>query len=155
MNGVLYNSEVWHSLTNEDIYKLEVIDHQLMRAIFDAHSKTPIEFLYLETSEKPLNYIISSRILMYLHHINQKDDNELVKKVFTAQQENPTKGDFSELVKKDIEMLGTNYDKNKLWTYSKAKFKAFIKKHINEASFKYLKSLQTKQTQIQDISYNE
>ena len=45
-----YNSEVWHSLTKGDIFKLEVIDHQVMRAICYAHSKTPVEFLYLETS---------------------------------------------------------------------------------------------------------
>ena len=148
LNGVLYNSEVWHSLTKEDISKLEVIDHQLMRAIFDAHSQTPIEFLYLETAEKPLSYIISSRRLMYWHHINQKEDNELVKKVFKAQLENPTKGDFSELVKKDMEILGTNNDENILCNLNKAQFKTIIKKHINEASFKYLKSLQSKHTKI-------
>ena len=61
LNGVPYNSEVWHSLTKGDIFKLEVIDHQVMRAICYAHSKTPVEFLYLETSAKPLTYIISSR----------------------------------------------------------------------------------------------
>ena len=155
LNGVLYNSEVWHSPTKEDISKLEVIDHQLMRAIFDAHSKTPIEFLYLETSEKPLSYIISSRRLMYWHHINQKEDNELVKKVFKAQHENPTRGDFSELVNKDMEMLGTNIDENILLNLNKAQFKTFIKKHINEASFKHLKSLQKKHTKIRNISYNE
>ena len=155
LNGVLYNSEVWHSPTKEDIKKLEVIDHQIMRTICDAHSKTPIEFLYLETSEKPLSYIISSRRLMYLHQIIQKDENELVKKVFKAQWENPTKGDFSELVKEDLDMIGAKYDENILLGYSKAQFKAFIKKHINEASFKYLKSLQIKHTKVQNIVYKE
>jgi hypothetical protein len=155
VNGILYNSEVWHSPTKEDIAKLEVIDHQIMKTICDAHSKTPIEFLYLETSENPLSYIISSRRVMYLHQITNKDENELVKKVFKAQCENPTKGDFIELVKEDLEKIGEKYDENIFQGYSKVQFKAFIKKHINEASFKYLKSLQIKHTKVQNIEYKE
>ena len=125
---MLYNSGVWHSLTKEDILKLEIIDHQVMRAVCDAHSKTPIEFLYLETSEKPLNYIISSRRLMYLHHIIQKEESELVERVFKAQNKSPTKGDFSELVKGDMDMIGQNYDEDIIFKYSKSQFKALIKK---------------------------
>ena len=74
-NGVCYNSEVCHSLTKGDISKLEVIYHQVMRAICDAHYKTPVEFLDLEPLAKPLTYIISRRRLMYLHHIVPKDKN--------------------------------------------------------------------------------
>ena len=151
LNGVLYNSEVWHSLTKEDIHKLETIDHQIMRAICDAHSKTPVEFLYLETSEKPLNYFISIRRLMYLHQILQKEENELVKRVYKAQNENPTKGDFSELVKGDMEIIGQNYDEDIISKYSKSQFKAFIHKKINEESFKHLKSLQIKHTKTKNI----
>ena len=71
---------------------------------------------------------------MYWHHINQKVYNDLVKKVFKAQYKNPTKGDFSERVKKGMEMLGTNIDENILRNLSKAQFQAVIKEHINEAS---------------------
>ena len=37
-----------------------------MPCICNTHSKTPIEFLYLETSAKPLKYMISTWRLMYL-----------------------------------------------------------------------------------------
>ena len=85
---------------------------------------------------------------MYWHHINQKEDNELVKKVFKAQLTNPTKDDFSELVKNDMDMPGTNNDENILCNLNKAQFKKILKKHINEASFKYMKSLKSKHTKI-------
>ena len=49
---------------------------------------------------------------MYLHHIVQKDQNELIKRVFKAQAENPTKGDFCELVKEDMDMMGQVYNEN-------------------------------------------
>ena len=98
INGVLYNSEVWHNLSTTDIAIIENIDHQLIRVICNAHSKTPIEFLYLETKSQPLSHIISTRRIMYLHHILQKEETELVKRVYNAQKESPTKGDFVTLV---------------------------------------------------------
>ena len=43
VNGVLFNSEVWNFISKQDITKLEVIDHQVKRVIFDSHTKTAIE----------------------------------------------------------------------------------------------------------------
>ena len=37
VNGVLCNSEVWHSISKKHIEELEIIDHQLMRHIIGAH----------------------------------------------------------------------------------------------------------------------
>ena len=54
INGVLFNSEAWHSVHLKHLEELEVIDRSLMRFIIGAHSKTPSEMLYLETSTIPL-----------------------------------------------------------------------------------------------------
>ena len=59
-----------------------------------------------------------------------------------APNENPTKGDFCELVKADMDMIGHIYDENIFAGYSKSQFKVLINKLLNEESFKYLKSLQ-------------
>ena len=51
INGVLYNSEVWQGLESTDRTMLQNVNHQLMRVIFhNAHAKTAIEFLFLETT---------------------------------------------------------------------------------------------------------
>ena len=56
INGVLYKSDVWQGLNSTDITMLQNINHQTMRVICnDAHSKTPVEFLYLESATHPLN----------------------------------------------------------------------------------------------------
>ena len=57
LNGVLYSSEAWHGLTTTHIAQLGLVDHQLMRTILSAHSKTPTEFLYLETGALPVKYV--------------------------------------------------------------------------------------------------
>ena len=48
LNGLLYNSEAWHSLTLKDITELEKIDEALLRYLLGCHSKTPLEFLQEE-----------------------------------------------------------------------------------------------------------
>ena len=66
VNGVLFNSEVWHGLNSTDITMLSIVDNQILRYIIGAHAKTPTEFLFLETSALPLSLIVSSRRMIYL-----------------------------------------------------------------------------------------
>ena len=72
LNGVLHSSEAWHGLTATQIAQIELVDHHLMRTILGAHSKTPTEFLYLETGALPVKYVITSRRLNYLKHIHMQ-----------------------------------------------------------------------------------
>ena len=48
INGILFNSEVWHSTTTEQINQLVDIDKYLLRGLVGAHAKTPLEHIYLE-----------------------------------------------------------------------------------------------------------
>ena len=95
---------------------------------------------------------------MYLHHIVQKDENELIKQVFKAQNANPTKGDFCELLKADMDIIGQIYDENILAGYNKSQFKVVIQKLLNEEYFEYLKSLQLKHKKnilcIRNLKFN-
>ena len=94
INGILYNSEAWHGVTRKQIASLEAIDEALLRKLLKSHCKTPKEFLYLETGALPLRWIVAQRRILFLKHITEKHDDELLKKVFHAQKENPTQGDF-------------------------------------------------------------
>ena len=74
--------------------------------------------------------------------------------MFNAQQENTTKGDFIELVKKDLEMLGLTYDEQLITKQSKQEFKTFVKNLTNREAFKQLKSMQRGRTKTKHIIYN-
>ena len=39
LNGILYNSEAWHSVTEAEIKILETVDEHLLRALVKGHSK--------------------------------------------------------------------------------------------------------------------
>ena len=64
VNGCLFNSEAWHGVTQNNIVILEKVDEALLRGLLNAHSKIPLEALFLETCSIPIRYIVSSRRLM-------------------------------------------------------------------------------------------
>ena len=105
LNGVLYSCEAWHGVTEAQVSQIELVDNQLLRKILCAHAKTPVEFLYLETGALPVRFVISSKRLNYLRHIHNIKEHELLKRVFSAQKENPVKGDWYKLVKEDLNQL--------------------------------------------------
>ena len=77
VNGLLFNSKAWHSVTNDDIKNLEKVDEIILRTLMQSHPKTPLEFLYLETGSLKIKYIISTRRLVYLKTLMMRDDEEL------------------------------------------------------------------------------
>ena len=141
INGMLYNSEAWHSITNQDIKVLERIDETLLRFLLSSHSKTPLEFLYLESGAIPIRYITSSRRLNFLQTILKREDDELTKRVLKAQIENPTEGDFIDLVRNDCEVLEIPFDLNIIESTGVNSFKNIVKVKVREAALKYLRSL--------------
>ena len=54
LNGILYNSESWHAVTETELRMLERVDEHLLRALVKGHSKTPLEFLFREAGATPI-----------------------------------------------------------------------------------------------------
>ena len=104
----MYNSEAWQGINEKDVLILEKVDEALLRGILTAHPKIPIEALFLETKSIPIRYILASRRIMYLHTILQKDESEMVRRIYEAQKTDPSQGDFVELVKQDFENIKLN-----------------------------------------------
>ena len=46
----------------------------------------------------------------YLYEVITRADSELVKRVYMAQKESPSKGDFVNLVKADFDFIGITYN---------------------------------------------
>ena len=114
LNSILFNSEAWHGVSDVDLVQLEKVDEALLRGLLNAHSKAPLESLYLETGCIPIRYIIKSRRLSYIHNILQKDREELVREVYEAQKNDPSEGDFIELINKDANEIGVDFNENKI-----------------------------------------
>ena len=154
VNSVLSNCETWHSIKDTDITRLNMIDHQLLRFICNSHAKTPVEFLFLETGATPLSYIISNRRINYLHTILTRSDEELIKRVYKAQKEDPSPGDFVELIKKDLETIDINLDEESISKTNRDAFKKHSRSKVKEAALKHLKSIQDGHSKVKGIKYS-
>ena len=91
VNAMLVNIEAWHNVLKKDTEVFTKLDNYLMKKIIGCHSKVPTELLYLETSSVPIEYIIASRRINYLHNILSKEDHELTKRVMIVRRRTQAK----------------------------------------------------------------
>ena len=155
INGVLYNSEVWHSILVNDLLPIEKIDEALLRFILDAHAKAPIETLYLESGAIPIRFIIANRRINYLQTLLKRDDKELTKKILKAQLKNTSEGDFAQLVKSDFEQIKLPFDLKVMENTGMQTFKSLIKSKVKEAAFNYLNMKLENHSKVKDIKYSK
>ena len=155
VNGLLTNCEVWHNLHESEINKLEEIDRLLLRKIFQVQSTCPAESLYLELGCIPLGIIIKTRRLNYLHHLVTRNEDEMIKKTFITQWNNPTKGDWSELVREDLKMFGMDEELSWIKAKSKNSFKAFLRSKANELALQILLNKKKNHSKMKNLHYSD
>ena len=153
VNGVLFNSEIWQGLKPKDLDILSIVDHKILRYICQAQAKIPTEFLYLEAGALPLPFIVASRRMIYLQNILKRNPEELVKRVFIAQKNNPTEGDYINLVQEDFSLAKIPYDENAITAMGEDQYKEYIKKHIQAAAFSHLTMVQKTHIKVNKIRY--
>ena len=90
------------------------MDEHLLRALVNGHSKTALEFLYLESGAIPIRFILACWRMTYY----------------------PTKGDFYCQVLKDFELIG----EEEVAIKSKTIHKNNIKQKIKNAALSFLLS---------------
>ena len=125
------------------------------KKILWAHSKVPTELLFLETAAIPVRFILASRRANFFHNILKREEDELVKRVYNAQKENPSKGDWVHIIKEDMELINLNMNENEISLLSKNEFKKHVKLCVKSASFTALKAIQEDHIKIKHIKYNE
>jgi hypothetical protein len=157
INGILFNTEAWHGVKKSDIEAFEKIDESLLRGLVKGHSKGPLAALYGDLGQIPIRFIWASRSILYLQTLLKRDSEELTNKVLTAQEKNPLKGDFSEIVEGFKENLEPNLTNEEIKSLSKNKLKKIIKSKTKEAALKSIIQLEgNKETgKMCHIKYNK
>lgn len=153
INGILFNSEAWHSVSESELRLLEVVDEHLLRSLVKGQAKTPLEFIYLETGAIPIRFIISSRRLIFHQTILQREDKELTKRIYKAQKNDQTTGDFVKLLSEDFKLINRTQEDRRIQMTNRKAYKQQIKKDIKEAAFNYLTEKQKEHSKVKDIQY--
>ena len=150
LNGTLLNMETWTNCSVTRIEKLEVIEQHLFRKILNAHSKTPIEAIYLEIGVYPLRFHLMKRRIMYLHSILQRDNGEITKEIILLQKRECYKGDFYDQVKNDMNDLGIN---DCDYQISQNRFKTLLNKKIDDLAFNFLIEKAKTHSKVNESAY--
>ena len=155
VNAVLINSEVWYPFNKSDIEELEIMDRRLMRKILETPDGTPNELLYLELGCIPLEEIIKCRRINFLHYLLTRNEDELVFKFFKAQLRNPSKGDWTNIVKQDIEDFGITETFDEISKLSKSAFKKKVAIACRQFTLNKLLNLKEGHSKGANLVYNK
>ena len=89
----------------------------------------------------------------YIRTILSKDDSELVKRIYRAQANNPSLGDYVELIKSDFQTIEVPFEETEIINKSAPLYKSCIKTKVREAALKYLNTLKDTHSKIKHIEY--
>ena len=155
INGILFNAEVWYGLTKAEVEEFEKLDRLLLRRILQAPVSTPKESYYLELGILPISAVIKQRRIQYLHHLATRNKNEMLSQFFMTQWRNPTRGDWTQTVKENMEEFGIPADFEYLVSKSKDSFKKIVKSKAREFAFEDLLEKKEKHSKMEHLNYTE
>ena len=88
-------------------------------------------------------------------HKSLNPEDELTHRIVMAQKDDPSPGDFVNLVAKDLQDMEIDMSFKDVKEMRADSFKALIKKKTKDTAFKRLKYLQSKHSKIRSIKYDE
>ena len=151
INGSLLNMETWPNCTTERIEAFEKVEQSYFRKILHAHSKTPIEAIYLELGVLPLRYHLMRKRILYFKDIMERDEGELTKQIIVTQMELCNHGDFYAQVQRDMSILDISEDD--ILTKSKEQLKSIISQKTKELAYTMLIDRASKHSKVNIEAY--
>ena len=155
MNAFLWNMETWYNIRKSDYEEIEKIDRILIKRILGVPSSTPSALLYLELGLVPLKYIIQARRLTFLRYILSRKEDDLLLKFFMAQMREPSKNDWCQTVKDDLQEFQIELNFDQIKSLSKLKWKKIVQKAMRTKAFDDLIEKQTNYLKGEDLSYGK
>ena len=76
--------------------------------------------------------------IMYHHHILTRGEEETIKRIYYKQKEDPLKGDWYGLLKKDFEFIGEEIDDRKIASIPKSEYRVRIRRLVENAAFRLM-----------------
>ena len=82
---MLFNSEAWSNVSDRDMERLEQVDTSALKHLVAGHAKSNKVFYYLEFGVLMIRHVVMMRRLIYHHHIINRDNDEVIKKIYQKQ----------------------------------------------------------------------
>ena len=155
INGIMTNSEIWYNLSKSEIEEFESLDRLFFRRLLEVPITTPTESYYWELGVLPVTTIIKARRLNYLHTILNMDKKGMVYSFFTTQWYSPSKGDWTEQIKEDLDDFKIPCSFDFISSKSDEAFKALVKKCAKIYTIELLQKQKIKHSKMDNLSYSD
>ena len=152
-NSLLFSAEAWSDVTDKDVKRLEQVDSSLLKSLVKGHSKTPVVFHHLESGTIMLRHMLMVNRLMYHHHLLSRGEEETIYKIYCKQKEDPLKGDWFNILKKDFEFIGIELNETDIINTPKSEYRIKIKKLVEKAAFDFMIKEKNGLSKIKNIKY--
>ena len=138
LGSLLNNSESWINITKSDLDNLEKPDTMLQRNILTNYGNPSKAFMCLELGVIPVKYVIIEKRLNFWKYILNESRSSKIRQVYEALKVDSRKGDFVDLIKKDIEEINIDITEEEIISIKKVDWKKYIHEIVKEAAFDYL-----------------
>ena len=155
VNGMTTNAEIWYNMSESDIQEFENIDRMFFRKLLEVPTSTPLESFFLEMGAIPIGVIIKARRVNYLYSILSRKEDGMLSSFFKTQWYNPSRGDWTELVRKDLEDFDIPCQFDFIKSKSKDAFKRMVKVRAKDFALRMLRTKQEKHSKMDNLDYKE
>ena len=150
-SSILYRAEIYCNLTETNTRMIERIEEECLFKILEAGKNCPTSLLYLETGQLPARNQIKTMMQNFLKYILDQKRESLLSKFFTAQCENPTKGDWVSNIKKIMIEVCLEKSFEEIVNMKKKLFKKYVIQKVKNIAF--LNLLANVKSKGQEIKY--
>ena len=152
LNGVIYSSESWYGVTEEEIGELEKLDNVLLRSIFEVPQSAPVVSLFLESGCVRVRHIIKARRVNFLHQLANLNKEEMEYKFFKCQWDHPSTQDWTEQVKTDLMDLGLPVSLDFVTSKSENAWKDLVKSKVK--TFEFSSLMEARKSKTINLNYS-
>ena len=146
---------LFNELTKTNIEDLSSSDRNLLKRILELPDSTPDISLYLELGIEPIRFLIKAKRIIFLHHILNRPDEEMMLKVLKAQTNKPVKGDWFSTVCNDIEEFEIENTIEEIQNMTENEVKRKVKIAMKITAFKFLNIEKNRKSKILNLKYSE
>ena len=110
----------------------------MLQEVFQTKRSCSRHILYLESGMIPARYQIHRQMMNFLQYLLLQPDTSILNRVFRAQKQNPTRGDWVQNVTKLLSEYNINITLSEIKSKKPSLFKSMVKRKVHAKAFEDL-----------------
>ena len=155
LGSMLNNAESWINITTKDLETLKKPDTMLHRNILSTCGNPSKVFMCLELGLIPVNFVIMEKRLSFLRYILTEPMNTMIRQVYEELKNESRKGDFVDLVRRDMDDLNIELSDDEIKLVNKSQWKKYVHEKVKETALNNLLEENETKTKTKHIQYDE